>query len=135
MYQIAGKEQKFILNLAHRRRSSLSCFGSHFVQQRCDMFLFLHEVQFTGYADRNAPFVVRRNIPDAISVLEEIGEKIWFSDNEMKLNTDKCRLLMNTKDKNLLKIVSFNTKKKFFWQITEYYHWLQIKDTYREKVP
>ena len=64
----------------------------------CDMFLFLHEAQFTGYADDNTPFVVRDNIPDVISALEEIGEKllIWFSDNQMKLNTDKCHLLFNT---------------------------------------
>ena len=38
------------------------------------MFLFLHEAQFTGYADDNTPFVVRDNIPDVISALQEIGE-------------------------------------------------------------
>ena len=43
-------------------------------------------------------FVVGDNIPDVISALEEIGDKllIWFSDNQMKLNTDKCHLLLNT---------------------------------------
>ena len=57
----------------------------------CDMFLFLHEAQFTGYADDSIPFVVRNNIPDVILALEEMGEKLlsWFSDNKMKLNTDK----------------------------------------------
>ena len=55
----------------------------------CDMFLFLHEAQFTGYADDNTPVV--------ISALEEIGEKllIYFSDNQMKLNTDKLFLIAN----------------------------------------
>ena len=59
------------------------------------MFLFLHEAQFTGYADENTPFGVRDTIPDAISTLEEIREKllIWFSDNQMKSNIDKCHLL------------------------------------------
>ena len=63
----------------------------------CHMFLFLQETQFTGYADDNTPFVVRDNTPDVISALEDIGEKllIWFSDNQMKLNTDKCHLLLN----------------------------------------
>ena len=72
----------------------------------CDMFLFLHETQFTGYADDNTPFVVRDNIPDVISALDEIGEKllIWFFDNHMKLNTDKCNLLLNTQDQNFLKV-------------------------------
>ena len=53
------------------------------------MFLFLHETQFTGYADGSTPFVVRGNIPNVISAFEGIGEKhlIWFSDNQMKPNT------------------------------------------------
>ena len=40
------------------------------------MFLFLNEAQFTGFADDNTPFVVRDNIPNVISVLEEIAEKL-----------------------------------------------------------
>ena len=79
------------------------------------MFLFLHEAQFAGYADDNTPFVVIDNIPDVISALEEIGEKllIWFSDNKLMLNTDKCHLLLNTQDQNFLKIGNFNIKNSF----------------------
>ena len=53
---------------------------------KCDIILFLHEAQFTDYAEGNTPFVVKDNIPDVISALEEIGEKllIWFFDNQMK---------------------------------------------------
>ena len=53
----------------------------------CDVFLLLHEAKFTGYADNNTPFAVTENIPNVISALEEIGQKllIWFSDNKMKL--------------------------------------------------
>ena len=67
------------------------------------MFLFLHETQFTGYADDITTSVVRDNIPDVISALEEIGEKflIWLSDNQLKLNTDKYHLLLNTQDSEL----------------------------------
>ena len=67
------------------------------------MFLFLNETQFTGYADDITPSVVRDNVPDIISALEEIGEKllIWLSDNQLKLNTDKCHLLLNTQDSEL----------------------------------
>ena len=78
------------------------------------MFLFLHETQFSGYADDNTPLVAKHNMPDAISALEKIGEQflIWFSDNQIKLstdkchllNTDKCHLLMNTQDQNFMKI-------------------------------
>ena len=81
----------------------------------CNVFLFLHEAQFTGYADDNTPFVVRDNIPDVISALEEIGEKLlnWFSNNQIKLNTDKCHPLLNTQDQNFLKIVNLNIKNFF----------------------
>ena len=81
----------------------------------CDMFLVLHEAQFTGYAHDNTLFVVKDNIPDVISALEEIGEKllIWFSDNRMKLNTDKCHLLLNMQDQNFLKIGNFNINNFF----------------------
>ena len=79
------------------------------------MFLFLHEAQFTGHADDKTPFVVRDNKPDVISALEEIGEKLltWFSDNQMKLNTNKRHLLLNTQDQNFLKIGYFNIKNSF----------------------
>ena len=71
-----------------------------------DMFLILKGTYFTGYADDNTSFVVIDNIKDAIKALEEIGESLvnWFSNNEMKLNTNKCRLLLNAQEPNTLKI-------------------------------
>ena len=72
----------------------------------CDMFLILKARYFTGYTDDKTPFVVRDNIADVIKALEEIGENQvnWFSNNEMKLNTDKCHLLLNSQEPNTLKI-------------------------------
>ena len=43
-----------------------------------DMFLFLHEAQFTGYADDNTLFLVRNSIKDEVSALEEIGKKTFI---------------------------------------------------------
>ena len=79
------------------------------------MFLFLHETQLTGYSDDKTPFVVRDNKTNAISALKEIGEKIliWFSHNQMKLNTDKCYILLDTQDQNFLQIGDFNIKNFF----------------------
>ena len=59
----------------------------------CDMFL--KGTYFTGYADDSTPFVVRDNIRDVIKTLDEVGESLvnWFSNNEVKLNTDECHLL------------------------------------------
>ena len=61
----------------------------------CDMFLILKGTYFTGYADDNTPFAVRDNKTDVIKASEEIGESLvnWSFNDEMKLNTDKCRLL------------------------------------------
>ena len=55
----------------------------------CDMFQILKAIYFTGYADNDAPFVVRDSITDNTKAVEEIGENLenWFSNNEMKLNT------------------------------------------------
>ena len=41
-----------------------------------------------------------------IKALEDIGENLikWFSDNQMKLNTDKCHVLLNSQGPNTIKI-------------------------------
>ena len=72
----------------------------------CDMFLILKTTSFTGYADDNTPFVVRENTTNVIKALEDIGENLikWFSDNQMKLNTDKCHVLLNSQGPNTIKI-------------------------------
>ena len=72
----------------------------------CDMFLILKITSFTGYANDNTPFVVRENTINVIKALEDIGENLikWFSDNQMKLNTDKCHVLLNSQGPNTIKI-------------------------------
>ena len=72
----------------------------------CDMFLILKATYFTGYADDNTQFVVRDNIADVIKAFEKIGEDLlnWFLNNEIKLNTDKCHLFLNSQEPNMLKI-------------------------------
>ena len=72
----------------------------------CGMFLILNTIYFTDYTDDNTPFVVRDNIADVIKALKEIGENLvnWFSNNKMKLNTDKFYLLSNSQEPNTLKI-------------------------------
>ena len=46
------------------------------------------------------------NIADVITVLEEIGETLlnWFPNNKMKLDTDKCHLVLNTQEPNTINI-------------------------------
>ena len=41
-----------------------------------------------------------RTVLDVIKALEEVGENHvnWFLNNEMKLNSDKCHLLLNSQE-------------------------------------
>ena len=52
--------------------------------------------------------MVRENTTKVIKALEDIGENLikWFSDNQMKLNTDKCHvlLLLNSQGPKTIKI-------------------------------
>ena len=59
--------------------------------------------------------MIRDNISDLISALEEIGEKrlIWFSYNQMKLNNDKFYYLLNMQDQNFLTIGNFIINNSF----------------------
>ena len=70
------------------------------------MSLFLHEAQITGYADDRTPFVVIDNMPDMISALEEIGEKLLSP-------ATFCHLPSNAQDQNFPKVGKFNVKNSF----------------------
>ena len=61
---------------------------------------------FTGHANDKTPFVIRDDIADVIKALEEIAKNLvnWFWNKEMKLNTDKCHLLLHSQEPNTLKI-------------------------------
>ena len=47
-----------------------------------------------------------RDTTAIIKALEEIGENLikWFSENQMKLNTDKCHVLFNIQGPNTITI-------------------------------
>ena len=72
----------------------------------CDMFLILRTTSFTGYMDDNTPFVVKENTTNVIKILEDIGENLikWFSDNQMKLNTNRFQVLLNSQGPKTTKI-------------------------------
>ena len=62
------------------------------------MFLILKTVYITSYADDNNLSVVADNVKDVVRSLEEVGENMitWCSDNQIKMNIDKCHQLLNT---------------------------------------
>ena len=71
-----------------------------------DLFLVVKDVNFTGYADDNTIYQSGKIIDDIINRLEVSAEKIfkWFSDIQMKGNTDKFHLIMSTENAPELQI-------------------------------
>ena len=61
----------------------------------CDLFIILEEIDFASYADDLLSEVTLENI---MSSLESCSASLfeWFSNNQMKANTEKCNLLMLT---------------------------------------
>ena len=62
-----------------------------------DLFLIADDVNDTNYADDNTIYKEHEKIDDSITSLRDAAEKLfkWFSDNQMKENTDKCYLLLS----------------------------------------
>ena len=63
----------------------------------CDMFLFCKDVDFTSYTDYNTPDCMGKTPEEVISQLEKSSISVfeWFENNEMKVNPDKCHLLLS----------------------------------------
>ena len=72
----------------------------------CDLFLEHKDCCFTNYADATTPYVVANNTAEEIENLIIITQKLftWFPSNQMKVNHDKCHLLLRTQDEANIQI-------------------------------
>ena len=63
----------------------------------CDLFLYVEEADMS-YADDNTRYVCSENIDVTLEKLEEVGKVLfeWFSNNFLKVNADKCHLILGT---------------------------------------
>ena len=80
---------------------------SKFIQYFCEWsFLVVKDVNFASYADDNTIYQSGRNVDDVTNDLQVSAEKrfYWFSDYQMKGNTDKCHLIMSTNNTPELKV-------------------------------
>ena len=61
-----------------------------------DLFLIVDDVVIANYADENI-YKEHENIEDLITSLQDAAAKLlkWFSDNQIKGNTDKCHLVLS----------------------------------------
>ena len=67
-----------------------------------DMFFEQPDVKFAAYTDDNAPYFCDKNIEVLLSKLQICELKLfeWFSNNHMKMNSDKCHLILSSNDEN-----------------------------------
>ena len=78
----------------------------------CDLFFIVNEIDFASYADDNTPFASGDRLDDVLDSLENASLKLfdWFSNNQIRANSDKCHLLtsvtaskaINIKDNEIL---------------------------------
>ena len=61
-----------------------------------DLFLIVDNIDIANYAD-NTIYKEHKHIDDLITSLQNAAAKLfkWFSDNQMRANTDKCHLLLS----------------------------------------
>ena len=66
------------------------------------MFFEQTDVNFAAYADDNTLYFCGKNLEVLLSKLQICALKLfeWFSNNYMKMNSDKCHLILSSSDEN-----------------------------------
>ena len=61
-----------------------------------DLFFFIKDIYLANYADDNTTYATNKDISILLKTLEEETSILlnWFTNNEMKPNTDKCHLIV-----------------------------------------
>ena len=67
-----------------------------------DIFYFIREEDLANYADVNTPYAIENEI-ETLSIIEKDASILikWFNDNYLKLNEDKCKLLITKHNDNV----------------------------------
>ena len=75
-----------------------------------DLFRVVQNVDFASYADNNTIYDAGDNIDEVIFFLQESSKKLFFADNQMKTNEDKCNLIVSTNELIEIQIGDFSIK-------------------------
>ena len=64
----------------------------------CDLLFDIIEIDIANYADDTTLYALDSKLENIVKLLEENADKLfdWFSNNYLKVNPDKCHLLVNT---------------------------------------
>ena len=75
-----------------------------------DIFWFTPDIKIANYADDTTPYAIESNIKQLITILERNTKKIveWYGENYMKLNDDKCHLLITSSTATSAKVGDHN---------------------------
>ena len=68
-----------------------------------DIFYFIREDDFANYANDNTPYAIKNEIETLFSIIEKDASILikWFNSNYLKLNEDKCKLLITKHNDNV----------------------------------
>ena len=72
----------------------------------------MNDVEFACYTDDNTPFFVGDDLSDVILKLQNASKTLleWFSDNQMKVNPDKCHFICSSGVKTSIMIENEETR-------------------------
>ena len=75
-----------------------------------DLFLVVKNIDIANYTDNSTPFIVKNNIDNVIASLEQGSNTLfnWFKNNCLKINIDKCHVLVSTNKPVGIKIGDYN---------------------------
>ena len=67
------------------------------------MFFALNKIDICNFVDNTTPYVCASNLKSVLEKLERNSELViaWFEMNYIKLNTDKCHLLISGNKKSI----------------------------------
>ena len=72
----------------------------------------ISDTDFASYVDDNAPYVSADTIDEVIKRLETAYVKLfkWFADNQIKVNQNKCHLIISKNENVSMYICPFEIK-------------------------
>ena len=75
-----------------------------------NLFFIVEHIDFASCAEDDKIYNPGNNIGDAIKSSQLSPKKLfgWFSETQMKGNSDKCNLILNSKDPRQIQIGSCN---------------------------
>ena len=80
----------------------------------CDLFLSTNKIDIANYADDTTPYACRDSIDEVLNVLESETQNLfqWFINNGLKVNPDKCHLLLTSQESLSIKVGNDIIKNK-----------------------